>query len=219
SDFLKTTSRYTFLFELDQVDYSGWARGLKKAGYATNPDYSEMLIKKIEEYSLYEYDRVALSGMPGKQTTRNINGLPAGSNMEKEPVKRTGRDNSYVMRESSPGRIVENNRIKYIIVSETDTRESIEKELKLLRWELSRYNELPDDFEPEQGQILYIQPKRKKAEAGRETHTVQEGETMYMISQKYGIRMKYLYYYNRMSEGSEPETGQKIWLRRLKPVY
>ena len=215
SDFLKTTPRYRFLFDLDPADYKAWARGLKKAGYATNPNYDNLLIRKIEEYSLYEYDRMALSGIkPEKITVQK----QSETKVSKTQSNSFQSNNITTAKESSSGRVMENNRIKYIIVNEGDTRESLEKDLKLLKWELSRYNELPEDFTPEPGQILYLQPKRKKAEPGKEVHTVKEGETMYQISQKYGIKLKYLYYYNRMEEGGEPKLGQKIWLRKLMPV-
>ena len=49
--------RYAALFELDRDDYKGWARGLKRAGYATNPRYAELLINLIERYNLQQYDR------------------------------------------------------------------------------------------------------------------------------------------------------------------
>lgn len=56
SEFLKR-ERYAFLFELDRNDYKGWANGLKKAGYATNPKYADLLITIIERYGLDQYDR------------------------------------------------------------------------------------------------------------------------------------------------------------------
>lgn len=55
SEFL-LRKRYAALFELDKNDYMGWARGLKKAGYATNPRYAELLISLIERYELFQYD-------------------------------------------------------------------------------------------------------------------------------------------------------------------
>jgi len=57
SDFLRYRDRYKFLFDLDITDYKSWAHGLKKAGYATDPAYPAKLIRLIEEYSLYEFDR------------------------------------------------------------------------------------------------------------------------------------------------------------------
>ncbi|MFM2224589.1 MAG: hypothetical protein RJA07_791 [Bacteroidota bacterium] len=58
SNFLRTASRYNFLFELDKTDYKGWAIGLRKAGYATNPSYASIVIKHIEENNLQQYDAV-----------------------------------------------------------------------------------------------------------------------------------------------------------------
>ena len=56
SDFIRYRQRYAFLFELPITDYKGWSYGLKKAGYATDPEYAEKLISIIEDYKLYQYD-------------------------------------------------------------------------------------------------------------------------------------------------------------------
>lgn len=64
SDFLRDRSHYGSLFELDPTDYKGWAHGLKKAGYATDPRYADKLIKVIEDYQLYRYDALAIAGEP-----------------------------------------------------------------------------------------------------------------------------------------------------------
>ncbi|NMC40177.1 MAG: LysM peptidoglycan-binding domain-containing protein, partial [Bacteroidales bacterium] len=179
SDFLRNTPRYRFLFDLDPTDYKNWAKGLKKAGYATNPDYAGMLIRKIEEYGLYEYDRLAVSGKYRKTEVKpDERGRNNGEAYQSQSGRNQNENIKSVMNEpSSKGEIVmEKNRIRYIIVKEGDTRASIEKEQKLLKWELTRYNELPDDFEVSPGQILYLQPKRNKAEFGEEYHVVAEGE-------------------------------------------
>ncbi len=55
--FLVNRSRYSFLFNYWIRDYKAWAIGLKRAGYATNPNYPQLLIDVIEKYELYEYDR------------------------------------------------------------------------------------------------------------------------------------------------------------------
>lgn len=215
SDFLKNTPRYAFLFDLKPDDYKGWAKGLKKAGYATNPDYAGMLIANIEKYGLYRYDD------PKTLKKQETVSTPAESSTsdnivlkDERPVK-NGNSISYL---ALPDRVMENNRIQYIIVNEHDTRERIEKELNLLKWELAKYNELNNDFTLTPGQMLYLQPKRDKAEAGKETYVVKEGDTMYLISQAFGIKLKKLYEMNRMEEGSEPSPGQKLWLRSIRPV-
>ncbi len=56
--FLSTRSRYAFLFELERDDYKGWAKGLRKAGYATNKKYADRLIDLIEKYNLHQFDKV-----------------------------------------------------------------------------------------------------------------------------------------------------------------
>ena len=213
SDFLKNTPRYKFLFDLKVTDYKGWARGLKKAGYATNPDYAGMLIERIEQYGLNSYDNLA-------NATSISNGTK--TSVIKEDTLRAEEAaiivEEKVYNNSLPARIKENNRVQYIVVNEKDTKSGIEKELNLLGWELQRYNELETGFTLIPGQLLYLQPKRDRAEPGKEYHTAKEGETMYRISQMYGIKLKHLYLMNRMDPATEPAGGQKIWLRNTKPV-
>jgi len=217
SDFIKSETRYKSLFSLDPTDYKGWARGLKRAGYATNPDYANMLIRKIDEYNLYYYD----SGLSSTVNDIKDKVTDADKTPDSTAVKVA---DHFVSTEENisftalPDRVKENNRIQFIIVNERDTKESLEKEFQLLRWELQRYNELGSDFMPTPGQILYLQPKREKAEPGKEYHNVAEGETTYKISQIYGIKLKNLYLMNRMTEGSEPVAGQRMWLRSVKPA-
>jgi LysM repeat protein len=217
SDFIRSGSRYSFLFGIDKTDYKAWARGLKKAGYATNPDYANMLIRKIEENNLWYFDRGNNSaGLPPQATVPVIdNESVQSSDKTESPVSQTNRSNAVSARVP---RIMENNRIQYIIVKDGDTKEKLENEFNLLRWELARYNELKGDVVLVTGQILYLQPKRDRAEAGKEFHNTQEGDTMYLISQRYGIKIKNLYEMNRMAEGTEPEVGSKVWLRSTKPV-
>ncbi|HUX55408.1 MAG TPA: glucosaminidase domain-containing protein [Bacteroidales bacterium] len=217
SDFLKSASRYSSLFYLDPSDYKGWARGLKKAGYATNPDYANMLIRKIEEYNLSYFDsNNKRSGLqPSYTITGNNPGVVQNSDVERSPVTIFDENTTVPARVQ---RVMENNRIKYIVVKEGDTRERVEEEFQLLKWELPKYNELDSNFPLVVGQILYLQPKRVKAEPGKEYHNTVEGDTMYEISQCYGIKLKSLYEMNRMTDGSEPNAGDKIWLRSIKTV-
>jgi hypothetical protein len=60
SDFLKNRPYYASLFRLDPTDYQAWAFGLKKAGYATNPKYPQLLIKLIQDYDLQQYTMMAM---------------------------------------------------------------------------------------------------------------------------------------------------------------
>lgn len=208
SDFLVTGSRYRSLFSLDPTDYKGWARGLKSAGYATNPAYADMLIKKIEANGLDAFDRgysgVAIRPAPGTKEVRGAgNTRPSG--------RVADRGSRYPA--SVAGRVLSMNRVDYIIVAASDTHESVMRDFNLLRWELEKYNEQLSVAELKPGEIIYLQPKRKRAEPGVRYHIVREGESMYTISQLYAIRLASLYEMNFMEPGSQPEAGRKVNLR------
>lgn len=192
SDFLTSGSRYAFLFESKSVDYKEWAEGLKKAGYATNPKYPEMLIKIIEDNLLYQFD--------DKDAVKNIQ----LANIDKVYLSSGNRE------------IFLTNRIKSIKVREGDTFYKISKELDMMLWQLYKYNDLDKDSKLSIGQTLYIQPKRSRAEAKFETHTVAQGETMQSISQLYGVKLKKLYKKNNLADGAEIKVGEVINLRNKK---
>lgn len=192
SDFLMNGSRYDFLFELERTDYKGWARGLKKAGYATSRSYADHLIRIIEENNLHQYDLMD-------------NFAPDA----KDGIEYAG--------ERSYRKIYMNNRIDYIIAREGDSFESLKDELKLFKNELFRYNELGPDSTITDGQILYLQPKRSRAEAGKKVHILKENESLYDISQKYGVKLKKLLERNGLEPGDNPVPGTKIYLRGTNP--
>jgi LysM repeat protein len=190
---------------------------LKKAGYATNPDYANMLIRTIEDNNLWYFDRGYVAPILPPRTNDSIK-EPLTSHAADSTKKTTkpGAVNMDVLARAP--RVMENNRIQYIIVKDGDTREKLENEFQLLKWELAKYNELKSDFTLTPGQILYLQPKRDKSEPGKEYYTTVAGDTMYQISQRYGIKLKKLYEMNRMPDGAEPDAGKKIWLRNIKPI-
>jgi len=232
SDFLRGGSRYAFLFSLPVTDYKGWSRGLKKAGYATNPQYADMLIRKIEENDLQYLDRLntvaqAKAGtqpdvitIPKPDATEKAESLAkpqtAAEDIGETPVTPVIHDN-FSIRINTP-RVSENNHLQYLIIKDGDTPDMIEKEFQIFRWELQRFNDLGDDFTLMEGDIVYLQPKRDKAEPGKEKHVVMTGDTMHSISQQYGVKLRKLYEYNRMMEGGEVVAGQVIWLRKVKPA-
>ena len=217
SDFLKSVPRYSFLFSYNLTDYKAWAHGLRKAGYATNPDYANMLIRTIEENNLWYFDRGYVAPILPPRTNDSIREplTSHAADSTKKTVKSAAVNMSVLAR--AP-RVMENNRIQYIIVKDGDTREKLENEFQLLKWELAKYNELKSDFTLIPGEMLYLQPKRDRAEPGKEYYTIVAGDSMYEISQRYGIKLKKLYEMNRMTDGTEPDAGKKIWLRNIKPL-
>ena len=138
SDFLTSRPRYAGLFSIPTTDYKAWAKGLKAAGYATNPQYANMLIKIIEK----------IAGYYG---------------------------------------------------------------IKLKK--LLQYNDKSSStLDP--GQLVFLKKKKSKAARGYEFHRVKAGDTMYSISQQYGVRLKNLCRFNYLSADSPLTEGEKIYLRK-----
>jgi hypothetical protein len=80
SDFLRRSSRYAFLFNLDPADYEGWAYGLRKAGYATNIRYSQILIKLIKDYNLQQYTLIGMGKVqPSAEVVLTVPGMAPGA--------------------------------------------------------------------------------------------------------------------------------------------
>ena len=227
SDFLVSGSRYKDLFSLRSNDYKGWAHGLKKAGYATDPNYPSLLIRKIENYGLQALDT---GGKPAKAAgarSAEINQAAETVPKQSVPVQQAETANKQTdtlpvqIMEQTPvkvisfgtGRLETNNNVQYITVRENDTYKSLAEEYMLLSWEISRYNDLAAGTPLQPGQVVYLQPKRNKAETGFSVHVVQAGDTMYSISQKYAVRLASLYKMNLMEEGTECSVGQRLRLR------
>ncbi len=216
SDFLKNNPRYRFLFMLDPTDYKGWAYGLKKAGYATNPHYPRLLIDMIERYGLDKYDQIGLRRMswdklnpsPAKEEKKSENEV-ISADVSSPPAEgwavRSGRP--------LPPGVFLHNGIPAVRTQQGDTRWSIALRYQLKPSQLLRYNDLPpsvDSFVP--GVVLYLKPKKKKAR--KEYHIVNSGETLHWISQMYGVKLSALRKYNHIPEGMEPLPGQKLCLRK-----
>jgi len=212
SDFLVNGSRYRELFKLKSTDYKGWAHGLRKAGYATNPNYATLLIRKIEDYGLQALDagssRAVMAAAKESAVTKPVND-PVVNTLPEQAVAQA----PVKVISLSTGRIETINNVEYIIVQQNDTYESLAEKYMLLSWEISRYNDLPAGTPLQPGQLLYLQPKRNKAATGFTTHVVQEGDTMYSVSQKYAVRLSSLFKMNLMDEGTECSVGQRLRLR------
>lgn len=190
SEFLTGRRRYASLFELAPDDYKGWAKGLKKAGYATSPTYAKALIGIIEDNQLYEYDKQVLAAKGKKKKGKTSGEAIAG-----------GREVLY------------NNRVKYIAAKEGDTYSSLTEELSLFEWQLPRYNESSATDTLSAGDYVYLQPKRKQTYGKVRTHLVALGEDMHSISQQYGVKESKLRQRNNIPEGLEPSPGAVIVLK------
>lgn len=193
SDFLRYNQRYASLFDLDPTDYKSWATGLKKAGYATNPNYATILIKIIEENELYKCDVEVEVEIPSPLVLEKIEFENFVIELNREIHTRNG--------------------VKYIIANVNDSFESLAEEFKLTKRQLLSYNDLDKNSQIYAGLELYIKPKKKRSSVNFPIHIAQEGETMHQISQKYAVKLKSLYKYNEMKLGENPEFEQEIFMR------
>ena len=184
--------RYQGLYRLGRTDYKGWARGLKAAGYATNPHYAESLIRVIEMYNLHQFD----TGKYRKVTTTNpVN--PLDDFFSRHVVYR-------------------GNKNFFIIVEVGDNMATISKMTGVSLSKLYKYNDLPRDYAPTAGDIIYLQKKRSCA--SREfrkypIHIVEENQSLFDIAQLYGIRLKSLCKMNNWDEPHAVQVGEIIRIR------
>lgn len=188
--FLFGRPRYASLFELNRTDYKGWARGLQKSGYATDKAYANKLIKLIEDYELYRFDKEK-----SRQSSSKVSGSKSGT---AQTFKRS---------------VYKTYGLIYVIALGNDSFGQIAHDLNFKVRDLVRYNEAPEDFPLQQGDIIYLQKKKKKADKPNYDHVVQVGESMYSISQHYGIQIKRLYKMNKKPYDYIPVEGDVLKLR------
>ena len=187
SVFLSTSQRYRRLFDLKRTDYKGWAKGLKACGYATSPTYATKLIEIIETYQLHQYDT-------GKEFTK------------REDV---------LMQQGDVRHIYTFNKNYYIRARRGDTFRRIADDMDISYRKLARYNERNKNDVLAEGEIIWLQKKAKKAPKAfkNKPHRVEPGESMYTISQRYGIRVKYLYKMNDLGPDYVIRPGDLLRVR------
>ena len=211
SDFLRYRDRYKFLFEFRVTDYKSWAYGLKKAGYATDPKYAQKLIKIIEDYQLYRFDREMYA-----KAGQNRNLLPPSPNEIMKVMELNPARNSLLYKYSRNRTIYVRNGVPYILAGSMDTYESIAEEYNLFTKELLRYNDLRKPKELVPGTVVYLQRKKARAQRHMDIHIAVEGDTYYDVAQRYGVRMKRLFKYNGYKEGDILHVGDEIFLRKQR---
>jgi hypothetical protein len=187
--------RYQGLYKLSKTDYKGWARGLKAAGYATNPNYADALIRTIEMYNLNQFDT-------GKYRSSAKNTTVASATTTSEFWQRHT--------------VYKGNKNYFIIVEVGDDMATISKETGISLRKLYKYNDLPLDYAPTAGDIIYMEKKRNCA--SREfrknpIHIVEANQSLHDIAQLYGIRLESLCKLNKWEEPKAVEVGEILRIR------
>ncbi|MBR4187254.1 MAG: glucosaminidase domain-containing protein [Bacteroidaceae bacterium] len=186
--------RYQSLYNLRPTDYKGWARGLKAAGYATNPNYADALIRVIEMYSLHQFD----TGKYRSQTKSTAATKQTESDFFQQHI------------------VYKNNKNYFIVVEVGDDMATISQKTCVSLRKLYSYNDLPRDYSPTAGDIIYLKKKRKCA--SREfrknpIHIVEVNQSLFDIAQLYGIRLESLCKLNGWDEPHAVQVGEILRIR------
>ncbi|MFY7901196.1 MAG: glucosaminidase domain-containing protein [Chitinophagaceae bacterium] len=243
SDFLVSRPHYGFLFKLDPTDYVGWAKGLKKAGYATDKAYPERLIKVINDYNLQAYTLQALTQkndndalakntesiikdtvlgeiiipMSSKKQTQKSIVQTAVSNEEDSVViinpSTTKKEEITANKTVYPSGIFTINHTKVIFAEKGTSLLSIARQYDISLAKLLEFNDMEEVDVLEESQLLFLEKKLTKGSI--DVHIVADNETLHSISQKEGIRLEKLLEYNKLQKNSGVKNGDKLFLRPI----
>ncbi|MBN8851834.1 MAG: hypothetical protein BGO55_06005 [Sphingobacteriales bacterium 50-39] len=227
SDFLKKGSRYAFLFNLDPADYEAWATGLRKAGYATNVRYSQILIKYIQDYNLNQYSLIAMGKMkPSDEVVLTVPGSPS------QPLTALNQGPAVVVTPGAGGAVVQPagtgnqkiypegefqiNRTRVVFVRAGTSLLAVANQYELQLARLLEFNDLKEEDVVVRDQLLFL--ARKRRTGTMEFHIVREGETLYDICQAEGMRFQDLLEMNQLTPDAQPAAGEKIYLQSSAPT-
>ena len=202
SDFLRYRDRYKFLFDLERTDYKGWAYGLKKAGYATDPGYPAKLIKYIEDYHLDRFDVL--------EKAEEVE-VPLPPHQIEAPVVAMADEEFHfpLTRE-----LYSINGVPFVYALEGETYKSIAKYYHLFHKEILRFNDLKKDQELLPGTVVYLSYKKNHSPAGLDKYIVAEdGEDFHAICQRFALKEKAVLKLNGLKKAPELREGDEIKLR------
>lgn len=207
-------SRYSSLFAKSIYDYRAWAYGLQKAGYATATNYAKALIGYIDAYKLYSING-GVKLKPGKTITITkyiTKEQPVFDadcliedevqTEEEEFIKRT--INRYV---------VEINDVRCTLLYPGESITSISMKYDIPKEKILEYNEVINDANIKEGDIVFLEKKKAKYNGSRDYYNVKENETLYEISQQFGIRMANLAKMNGIDLFTKLKVGRKLKLK------
>ena len=236
SDFLKNSQRYASLFNLNPLDYSAWAYGLKKAGYATNPKYPQIIIKLIEDYHLQDYTLIALGKGPAKEEAIAKTDFPAETKKDfipgvaasvrtietqKNTVSDNGNsssqreENVVAKRSTYPSGEFKLNETRVVYAAQGTSFLSIAQQYNVPLARIFEFNDMKEQETLAKDQLIYLQRKRKTGNS--EFHIVRQSESLHDIAQEEAIRLESLLEYNQLQNGMQPKSGTKLYLTTKAP--
>ncbi len=239
SEFLSSSARYDALFDYDITDYKSWAKGLKSAGYATNPAYADMLIRVIETYELHNLDlggdvgkseepaeqeapkaqestavKVVAIAAPAQQPKPEENTTTTQSAKPKSYSGAKALPSDFAIYKVKPTTIYRNNNVAFVIAQKGDNFDSLAARTGKSKKALMNFNQM--SYEPsqiEEGTIIYVAAKKSKAANGHISHSVGRGQTLHYVSQLYGVKIENLADLNNFDTNYTIKMGQRLRLR------
>lgn len=194
SDYLKNTPRYASLFNLDPTDYKAWAFGLKKAGYATNPRYSQVIIKLIEDYNLEDYTLIALGKMKDGDETLAKNAVKTENKSSEINIP----DIKPVVMPPEPEIVVY---AKMEKKSDQKVEPKKESEMQVAHTIVESKPEYPDgEFKINETRVIYAK----------------KGTSFLAIAQQYAIPLERIFEFNDMKQQEVVEKDQLIYIMRKR---
>ncbi len=233
---ISSKDRYSFLFNLDITDYRAWAKGLKKAGYATDGEYDQLLIKTIEEYKLYAIDLQIAK--PGKKRIKTPPRPVQPVEMELpkkesaiEMIDRITKD--IIIQVDDQGELLEEAQLivmpepddyevheveveltvatKHVKAVSGDTYSSIALSNGLKLQDVLRFNDLEKELPLLDGDVVYLNEKQR--EASSEMYTLRPTQSLWDVAQKYGIKLHSLERMNGFKHNEPVASGTVLRLR------
>lgn len=212
SDFLKSNARYAALFTLDASDYKGWAYGLKKCGYATNPKYAQKIVDLIEKYELNQYSLQEECGGMGDEEgdgevllATTATAIPE-SKATKAPVAQYAEREYYVL--------TVKNGLKGFYARKGDLLLNAAYQNNIRYAKLLSLNDLVDEPLPSD---MFVYLEKKSKEGKTDTYQLGEGELLITVAQEQGMRLRELKQYNHLRGTEEPAAGTVLYLKNTAP--
>lgn len=223
SDFLLTRPRYAPLFQLPVTSYKYWAYGLKEAGYATNPKYAPMLIAYIEDYKLYEFDKVGVAMIEEKEKMMKQPEVtePLLAKAESRIVVTDVKNKEHHHQLITEAKNAEEGRQEFVVNGVRAIKAIGNEDPFKVAYEynidysyIMTFNDLNTGDRFKEGEFVFLQPK--KIRGADATYLVLTGECMRDVSQKTGVRLRELYAKNLMKMNEQPYAGEPVSLQEKK---
>lgn len=213
SQILKANSRYHFLFKYSIYDYRSWAKGLQKAGYATGKNYAKTLISYIDTYKLYNVNGGWKLKSRKKKGTKQIVIVEENEERDIDSVPEPLEEDEETEPCFTYDTIESINGLKCAVIFPGETISSIAERYDIPVEKLLKYNESIDETDFKEGDIVFLQKKKRKYRGTQDTYCTQGGETFYEIAQLFGIQTHRLAKMNHKDAFTTLEPGEILRLK------